>query len=75
MNKATSPAVHHYGENNQKDLFHGWFVLQVSPESVYAIDLVMVPKGREKLVERLEKFRKEGKPEGFSLLMDSRSAV
>ena len=31
------PGGHHYGENDQEDLFHVRFVLQVSPILVYAI--------------------------------------
>jgi hypothetical protein len=45
---------------DQEDLFHGWHVLQVCPELVYAIDLAMVPKEGENLVER---------PEGVALLI------
>ena len=34
---------HHYGENNQEDLFHVRCVLQVSTLSVYAIPVCVVP--------------------------------
>src|ERR1035438_8792552 len=36
---------HHNGENDQEYFFHVQFVLQVSPNSVYAIIAGKVPKG------------------------------
>ena len=57
---------HHDCNDDQEDLFHGRYVLQVCLESVYANDLVMVPKERENLAECAEKGPGRWKAREFS---------